>query len=380
MLGGTEQRNLGANQRSVGGVERDQPILARITAGVPVGVHERVGKTIPTPGGQVHHQERDIVGNIELAQRAVELDAVDHLKRLVEEHMLGAEVAMPLAHESASCAGVQHLRVRRHERVREALQGKNPSDLGPLLDDPQQLVEVLRHPPLHGQDWHPTRRDSPRARVKLRQHASQRDDLAALELAALELRRQRAALVVPAHLDQIVDRARIVLFGQFQSVGCRGERAHTEIQIGRQPTVQPHLLAAHLVAPLGRAVVQEREHQGLLELVGEIAGEKHPRDVRLADLHPGRPVGIEIRPGERGANIAGFHRGYTWFGAGQDDRTDLARITGARPVVRSRAPVTSGSSCRSVTLIRATLEADPRWRIGASHRNRSVRTTGAILR
>ena len=66
------------------------------------------------------------------------------------------------------------------------------------------------------------------------------------------------------------------------------------------------------------------------------------------------------------------------LGAGRGHRTDLVRTTGARPDVRSRARITAGSSSVSGTLIAATLEADPRWRIGASHRNPSVRTTGAI--
>ena len=99
-------------------------------------MHQRFGEPIPAPADQVHHHEREVVGDVELAQRGFELHAVDNLKRLAEEHVLGAQVAVPLSHQPPSCAGVQHLRVRRHERVREALQGQNSLDLGALLDDP----------------------------------------------------------------------------------------------------------------------------------------------------------------------------------------------------------------------------------------------------
>jgi hypothetical protein len=97
--------------------------------------------------------------------------------------------------------------------VREALQRKHPLDLRALLDDPQQLVEVLRLPSLHRQHRHPARRHSPCARVKARQHAPRLDHLAARQLAAVQHRRKCGELVVAAHLDRVVDRSRIVLLG-----------------------------------------------------------------------------------------------------------------------------------------------------------------------
>ena len=69
-----------------------------------------------------------------------------------------------------------------HKRVHEALQLEHPPDLGALLDDREQLVEVLGHPPLHREHRHAGRRNPPRSRVKLRQSARELRDLATPEL------------------------------------------------------------------------------------------------------------------------------------------------------------------------------------------------------
>ena len=137
MLGGAQQRDLRAHQRPVGGVERDQPILAWITACVPVGAHQHACEPLGPARYQIHHQEREVVGHVDFAQPPVELDAVNDLHGLLEQHVLGPKVAVDLAHEAAPRAGVEHLRMGDHERVREALERQHPLDLRTLLDDRQ---------------------------------------------------------------------------------------------------------------------------------------------------------------------------------------------------------------------------------------------------
>jgi len=149
--------------------------------------------------------------------------------------------------------------------------------------------------------------------VKASQRARQHGDLASLQLAALELRRERAVLVITAHLDQIVDRLRVILVRLREAAGARRHRAH-EIQIGDQAAVQPHLLLAHLAPPLRRPVIEEREHHRLLQLVGAIARQEHPRDMGLADIDPVGPAGVKVRAGQRGADVLGGHRGDTGLG------------------------------------------------------------------
>ena len=150
--------------------------------------------------------------------------------------------------------------------------------------------------------------------MKASQRARQHGDLASLQLAALELRRERAVLVITAHLDQIVDRLRVILVRLREAAGARRHRAHGEIQIGGQAAVQPHLLLAHLAPPLRRPVIEKREHQRLLQLVGAIARQEHPRDMGLADIDLVGPAGVKVRAGERGADVLGGHRGDTGLG------------------------------------------------------------------
>ena len=164
MLGGAQQRDLRAHQRPVGGVERDQPIIARVAAGLPVGVHQRAARTArprslrgPSPGTRGHRRR--------LAHAARRSNSMQSTISSVSASRTCSALRSPwtLAHETAPRAGVEHLRVRHHERVREALQLRAPIRPRALLDDRQQLVEVLRRPPLDGERRDADRRDPARA-------------------------------------------------------------------------------------------------------------------------------------------------------------------------------------------------------------------------
>ena len=112
-----------------------EPSVAWIAAGVTVGAHQRPPEALTSVRDEVHHEEREIVGDVEFAQPRVELEAVDHPHRRVWQHVFGAQVAVNLACQTAPRAAVERLRMRDRERVREALKLEHPVDLGPLLDD-----------------------------------------------------------------------------------------------------------------------------------------------------------------------------------------------------------------------------------------------------
>ncbi len=304
LLSGSQKLNLGAHERAIGGVERHQPVLSRVPAGLAVGMNERLREAFATVCGEIHHQECQVVSHVEAAQVRVELDAVDDLRRAVEQHVLGAQVAVNLPDEAPTRTRVEHARAGHHERVRKALQGKHALDLGSLPKRRQQLMEVLGQPPLERRRRRPYGRHGARSCVKARQQLRHSRDLAAPQLAASELRRQRAVLVVAAHLHQIVDGARIVLGRQLQAALARRDRAHPKIDVGRQTAIEAHLLAAHLTTPRRRPVVQEREHDRLLELVRAVACEEHPRDVGLTHHNTLRTATwIEVGAGHGRAQI-----------------------------------------------------------------------------
>ena len=124
LLGSAQQRHLRPHQRTMRRGEGDQRIVTRVPTAVAVTAYERLRVALTSARDQIHDQRREVIGDVELAQSAVEGHAVDQLHVAVEQHVLGAQVAMPLPYPAASRAGVQRPRVRHDERVREALQAR----------------------------------------------------------------------------------------------------------------------------------------------------------------------------------------------------------------------------------------------------------------
>src|SRR5581483_9978934 len=82
-----------------------------------------------------------------------------------------------------------------------------------------------------------------------------------------------------------------------------------QVVAGSKPAVEPHLLAAHRPAPLDGPVVEEREDHRLLELVRELPGQEHPRDVALAQLDALGSVRVEAGIEHRRDQLAGWGPG-----------------------------------------------------------------------
>ena len=99
-------------------------------------------------------------------------------------------------------------------------------------------------------------------------------------------RRERSSLVEPAHLDHVVDRVGMARGRERHlSGGGRHDRSGPEVHVGGEAPVEPDLLLAHRPAAGRGPVVDERQRDGLLELVRAVAREEDPGDVRLAHLH-----------------------------------------------------------------------------------------------
>ena len=78
-------------------------------------------------------------------------------------------------------------------------------------------------------------------------------------------------------------------------VGRVHDRNDAAIDGRREPPVEPHLLVAKVPAALERREVEEREPHRLLHLVDGVTGEKDARDVRLHHFHLRRPLRIRAR-------------------------------------------------------------------------------------
>ena len=96
-LGRAQEVDLRAHQRAHRAEEREQAVAARVAAARAVAAHQRASELVVAPG-HVHDQEREVVADVGHAEPAIELDAVDGLDALAEQDVLGAQVAVAVAH------------------------------------------------------------------------------------------------------------------------------------------------------------------------------------------------------------------------------------------------------------------------------------------
>ena len=82
----------------------------------------------------------------------------------------------------------------------------------------------------------------------------------------------------PPHADGVVDD--LALGAEPVALRAEPDRDDAEIDVGREPPVQPHLVLAAAPASLERRVVHEPVVDGTLELPDFPVGEEHPGDMR----------------------------------------------------------------------------------------------------
>ena len=68
---------------------------------------------------------------------------------------------------------------------------------------------------------------------------------------------------------------------------------HVQVDVGREPPVEAHLLATEVPPARERGEIEEAEVHRLLDLVHALAGEEHPGDVCLDELHPIHGVRVD---------------------------------------------------------------------------------------
>ena len=194
--------------------------------------------------------------------------------------------------------------MRADERVGEALDRQDPTELLMTRGHTEQLVRVLLKAPFNGDCRPAFHRHRGRPPVEAGERLCDDSDLCTIDTSLLHRRRERGALVVAAHLDEVVDRRRIVHIEQHgAAVRIESDASDTKVDIGCEPAVEPDLLIAHPAPPLGRPVVEKRKHERLLELVGEPTGKEDERDVRLTDSHRFRAARIRVGSRQRGHKI-----------------------------------------------------------------------------
>ena len=105
---------------------------------------------------------------------------------------------------------------------------------------------------------------------------------------------QCAARVEAMHPDRVLDRV-AADDADARPGGRRDDRNNVEIQPRRGAPVQAHFLEAGVVPLRKRGEVEEAQVDGLLDLVGEVAGQQHGRDVRVDPFDALDRMGIRGR-------------------------------------------------------------------------------------
>ncbi len=100
---GAQQRHLRADERSVHPEEREERVWRHRAPGLAVAVEERVAEpVVAREVEQLHAQERELIRHVDRPQVG-ELQPIDHLHAaVVDQDVLGAEVAVTVDDESAA--------------------------------------------------------------------------------------------------------------------------------------------------------------------------------------------------------------------------------------------------------------------------------------
>ena len=296
-LRGAQEVDLRAHERAHRAQEREQLVAARVAAGGAVAAHERARELV-VAAGDVHDQEREVVGDVGDAQVAVELE----------------RRRRPRSARRAGCArraGRRGRRARGRRRRGAASSGPNAASAARQKrasaveprggragggERGQRLLDHGREPD----------RAAVRTGASAWKPATARADG---DQVGRRARRGRAArrasrLVVAAHHDRVLDGARVGLERDLQARRVRAARARRRPRytLGAKRRLSRSSSAQQRAPALERAVVEEREPDRLLDLVRRVAGEEHPRDVRLAQLDAAgmrEGGGFEQRAGRR---------------------------------------------------------------------------------
>ena len=232
--------------------------------------------------GQVHGQEREVVGDVDEAQPRVELQAVERDEASTPAHDIAAmQVAVAFAH-AAGAASLEHARAQspvgtlegRLQCVEVAVQDRRGQPLA-------EFAHVVARDPVHGVGRAERRVDLRLRRpcVHLRELCGEIGDLRRGDgLSPQQLRQLLVAIELP-HAQRMLEG--FAVRPQAWGVGSAPDRHDLEVELRRVSKVQSQLLPTQPFTSLGAGIIQERQAYGLLDLVGVAPGQEDPGNVRF---------------------------------------------------------------------------------------------------
>ena len=208
-MAGQDERDLRAQECAVDPEERDQRVVTRIATGLAVAREHGARRERRAERLEVHQEERQIAADVGHAQRRVELQAVDDLDAMLEEHVLGAKVAVTITDAPGRDTKPELATAGGEEGTREAGQPRDLARERAVRRELEQRVDVLAQGVLQGGGR--VRAVALRHRVvELREPPADRDERRVRHAAVGHARRECPRLIEATHLDHVVDRVRVV--------------------------------------------------------------------------------------------------------------------------------------------------------------------------
>ena len=296
-LGAADARHLGPYHGAVDRVEPQHGCRVVVAAVTQHLVEEPAGQRALPVVEQVGVGECDVAGHVDPAQVFVEFEAVEHPHLPVDADQVGqVQVTVAFADVSPGLAALQvgfdavELGVGPGQQTVQALAHRG------VGGHRQQFLEVfqgrcphLRRPPEAAVRW-----SHGRARMELRQVQGEIRQMVGAQFTTCAQVVQPAGFVEAPHAHQVLDRRLVHL--PLRPVGGAVQGQHIQIEVGRETPVETQLVLAAGMAQGQRAEVQERQLQGLLDLVGEFAGQQHPGDMGLDEFGRAGHIGKEAGP------------------------------------------------------------------------------------
>ena len=262
-----DQADLRAHQRAVDQRKAPQRQARVVARGVEPGVDEAKRQVAAAVRQQVHGNERGVVGDVDPAQRGVELDGIERGRLVVEQQQIAqVQVAMAFAHASRGLAtgpgrrqhgGLVHQPVAQQRPLfcARRQQGRHRvAGCECCRSAPRRAAEIAR-------GCGPRRR-----RMKARQAQREPVDVGADQGARGRMLGQQRARRKAPHAHRIVDGGAVAV--DVRRLGRAGDAAHAEIERTREPAVESQLFFAEMAARRERAEVEKRQHDRLLQFVG----------------------------------------------------------------------------------------------------------------
>src|SRR5690606_24443228 len=274
-------------------IEVEQRVRSRIVRESPVQREQPLSGGAETEALAVEREERYLLRGVEPAQRDGEFEAIDDLRDLRDEDMLGAKIPVRVDDSALERAALEQRPVPLDELELERLYA--PHRVGRQLvvraAGRKGIARARRYAPLHRIDVaRAVPRRTGRARVELDQLPRDALEIGVEVRPPADVGERRAVRQTP-HLDEPVHGLAVRVVSERKACPGANERDDAQIRVFREPPVQRDLELAVGVPRFPIAEVDQAEADRLFELVDEARRKEDPREMGLDGFDVIGPVG-----------------------------------------------------------------------------------------